>query len=39
MVNRALIQELGRRRPEQRIATVDRDAAIIESGKRAAVRS
>ena len=39
LVNRALIQELGRRRPEQRIATVDRDAAIIESGKRAAVRT
>ena len=39
LVNRALIQELGRRRPERRIATVDRDAAIIERGKRAAVRT
>ena len=33
LVNRALVQELGRRCPEQRIATVDQDATIIESRK------
>jgi hypothetical protein len=37
-VNRELVQELGRRCPEQRIATVDLDATIIEaaSSKRCA---
>jgi hypothetical protein len=39
LVNRALVQELGRRCPEQRIATVDQDATIIESRKREALRS
>ena len=29
LVNRALVQELGRRCPDQRIATVDQDAKII----------
>jgi len=33
LVNRALVQELGRRCPEQRMATVDQDATIIESCK------
>jgi hypothetical protein len=39
LVNRALVQELGRRCPEQRIATVDQDATIIESRKQAALRT
>jgi len=37
LVNRALVQELGRRCPEQRIATVDQDATIIGSRKQFAV--
>ena len=36
-VNRELVRELGRRCPEQRIATVDQDATIIESHKREAL--
>ena len=39
LVNRALVQELGRRCPDQRIATVDQDATIIESRKQLALRS
>jgi len=39
LVNRALVQELGRRCPDQRIATVDQDATIIESRKQVALRS
>ncbi len=39
LVNRALVQELGRRCPDQRIATVDQDATIIESSKQLALRS
>jgi hypothetical protein len=35
-VNRELVQRFGERRPEQRIATVDQDATIIESRKREA---
>ncbi|MGA3211873.1 MAG: IS1380 family transposase [Terriglobales bacterium] len=35
-VNRELVQELGRRCPEQRIATVDQDATIIASRNREA---
>jgi hypothetical protein len=35
-VNRDLVQHFGLRRPEQRIATVDQDATIIESRKREA---
>ncbi len=35
-VNRDLVQRFGERRPEQRIATVDQDATIIESRKREA---
>jgi hypothetical protein len=38
-VNRELVQELGRRCPEQRIATVDLDATIIESHKQQALRT
>lgn len=38
-VNRELVQELGRRCPEQGIATVDQDATIIESRKEQALRS
>jgi hypothetical protein len=38
-VNRALVQELGRRCPDQRIATVDQDATIIESRKQLALRT
>jgi len=38
-VNRDLIQELIRRCPEQRIATVDMDATIIESRKQEALRT
>ena len=33
VVHRELVRELGRRCREQRIATVDRDATIIESRK------
>ena len=36
LVNRELVRELGRRCPEQRIATVDQDATIIESRKQEA---
>lgn len=36
-VNRDLIAELGRRCPEQKIATVDQDSTIIESHKREAL--
>jgi hypothetical protein len=39
LVNRALVQELGRRCPDQRIATVDQDATIIESSKQLALRT
>ena len=39
LVNRALVQELGRRCPEQRIATVDQDATIIGSSKQFALRT
>jgi hypothetical protein len=38
-VNRALVQEVGRRCPDQRIATIDQDATIIESHKQAALRA
>jgi len=38
-VNRALVQELGKRCPEQRVATVDQDATIIESRKEQALRT
>jgi hypothetical protein len=38
-VNRELVQELGRRCPQQRIATVDQDATIIESRKEQALRT
>ncbi len=38
-VNRELVRELGRRCPEQRTATVDQDATIIESHKREALRT
>ena len=37
LVNRELVQRLGRRCPDQRIATVDQDATIIESRKREAL--
>jgi hypothetical protein len=36
-VNRELVQELGKRCPDQRIATLDQDATIIESRKREAL--
>ena len=39
LVNRALVEELGRRCADQRIATVDQDATIIESRKQEALRS
>ena len=39
LVNRALVRELGRRCPEQRIATVDQDATIIGSRKQLALRT
>ena len=39
LVNRDLVQRLGRRCPEQRIATVDQDATIIESRKQEALRT
>ena len=35
-VNRDLVQELARRAPEQKIATIDLDATVIESWKREA---
>lgn len=38
-VNRELVQEVGRRCPDQRIATVDQDATLIESRNQAALRS
>jgi hypothetical protein len=38
-VNHDLVKELGRRCPDQRIATVDQDATIIESSNREALRS
>lgn len=38
-VNRELVQELGKRCPDQGIATVDQDATIIESRKEQALRS
>lgn len=38
-MNRASVQELGRRCPEQRIATVDQDATIIGSSKQFALRT
>ena len=37
LVNRALVRELGRRCPDQRIATVDQDATIIGSSKQFAL--
>jgi hypothetical protein len=39
VVNRTLVQGLGRRCPDQRIATVDQDATIIESRKQLALRT
>jgi hypothetical protein len=39
VVNRELVQELGKRCPDQRVATVDQDATIIESRKEQALRS
>ena len=36
-VNRELVRELGKRCPDQRIATVDQDATIIESRKQEAL--
>src|SRR6266851_1727523 len=39
VVNRELVRELGRRCPDQRIATVDQDATIIESRKQEALRA
>jgi hypothetical protein len=38
-VNHELVRELGRRCPDQRIATVDQDATIIESSNCEALRS
>ncbi len=38
-VNRDLVQRLGQRCPDQRIATVDQDATIIESRKQEALRT
>ena len=38
-VNRELVRELSRRCPDQRIATVDQDATIIESHKQQALRT
>jgi hypothetical protein len=38
-VNRDLITEMGRRCPEQKIATVDQDSTIMESPKREALRT
>jgi len=39
LVNRELVRELGRRCADQRIATVDQDATIIESRKQEALRA
>ena len=39
LVNRILVQRLGSRCPDQRIATVDQDATMIESHKREALRA
>jgi len=39
LVNREMVQRLGRRCPDQRIATVDLDATIIESHKQGALRT
>ena len=39
LVNREIVQRLGQRCPDQRIATVDLDATIIESHKREALRT
>ena len=39
LVNRELVQRFGCRCPDQRIATVDQDATIIESRKREALRT
>jgi len=39
LVNRALVPEWGRRCPEQRIATGDQDATIIESRQQEALRT
>jgi len=39
VVNRELVRELGRRCPDQRIATVDQDATISESRKQEALRA
>ena len=38
LVNRDVVQEVGRRCPDQKIATVDQDATIIESRKQEALR-
>lgn len=38
-VNRELVRQVGQRCPDQRIATVDQDATVIESGKEQALRS
>jgi len=38
-VNQELVQEVGRRCPDQRIATIDQDATLIESRNQAALRS
>jgi hypothetical protein len=38
-VNRELVREIGRRCPDQRIATIDLDATVIESFKREARRT
>jgi len=38
-VNAALVKEIGRRCPDQRIATIDLDATVIESFKREALRT
>jgi hypothetical protein len=38
-VNREVGREVGRRGPDQRIATIDQDATIIESRKREALRT
>jgi Transposase DDE domain group 1 len=38
-VNRDLVREVGRRCPEQRIATIDQDATIIGSRKQEALRT
>src|SRR5258708_911448 len=38
-VNREVVREVGRRCPEQRIATIDQDATITESRKQEALRT